>query len=325
MRYQSPISVLLLLLVSACGSDEESARSSESVAPAPEVDAIVDTADKAGFQGVVTLVRDDPYSSNGIVSLELSSGRMLALATGAEPSWSSDRLVYLQKCNGNTSASQVVVQDESGFATIMSDCSDYGYKKSYTQPSISPDGEIAAVFDYEIETGEKTSRFGGLVIRAGLRLFRGASKPSINIYDVSSPAFSSNGDLYALGFGDNPGLFRVDLQSSTAKRIDDGRLTGQSYSLALHPKGSHALFVNNGHIWEVELRTGEPKRLLVYSHEIAFVDYSPDGEEIAFVTRDPLREAIDLRGEKRINIFDREQVTAIPVSFVPSGPISWEE
>ena len=324
MRYKTAIITLASLALAACGSGEDAdARTTQSAKTAPDP-AADRPANATGFQGTLTLTRDDPYSSNGIVSLDIENGQLSALATGSQPEWSGERLVYLQQCKGNTTASQVVALDSDGFATVMSDCSEYGYKKSYTQPAVSPDGKTAAVFDYEIETGEKTSRFGGIIQRPGIRVFTDASTPPSDIYDVSSPAFSKSGTLYALGFDQNPGVFKIDVARRSAERIDDGRLTGQSESLVIHPDETHALFVNNGHLWEMSLESGKPVRLLVYSHEIAFASYSPDGSSIAFVTREPLREAIDLKSGNRVSIFDRDSVTAISVTFVPSGPISWK-
>ena len=318
MPYRLIIAGLASLAVAACGDNSPSPDAEPSAR-----ERVTKQAPKHRFKGTITLERVDPYGPRGVVNFSLRSGTYTADATGSQPYRTKDRLVFLRKCGERGISKEVAVQDEDGFANAMSPCSDYGYKATYSQPKLSPNGKLVALYDHEIENGKKPSGYGIRKI-PGIQVYSSKSKLEGTVFGLTSPAFAPNGDLYGTGTGSRgDGIFKVNRRFSNAERIDDGRLQGASHSLVIHPKGTHALFVNNGHLWEMSLKTGKPRRIHVHSHEIGYATYSPDGTKLAFIARDPLREAVDLPGSKRISIFDEGDVIPVAIDFTPSGPLTW--
>ncbi len=281
-----------------------------------------------GLSGTIILEKDDPMGEHAIMSVNLKSNKIAVEVDGYGPRKVGTNIVFLQTCGDNGANLQVAVADQDGFVSKASPCGGYGFSSAFRSTDISHDGKRIAVHDPDIATGKDSTGFLTLS-NSGIRIYKTGGDEIGTIIGGAAPVWTPKGELLMVGTGRDKelghGIYKADKSLKNTKRIDDGRLNNQVSSLTVHPEGTRVAFVYNGQLWEMNLKTGEPKRLLAHSHEIKYSAYSPDGKKFAFITQEPIDEGIDLGGGYRINIFDRRQVKPFYINFVPDGPLSWTE
>ena len=307
---------LSILALAACSGASENSEKPET--------SIATKSVTADYLGRVVLVHNNVFSGNRtVVSLDLPTRNVSVLATGQKPIMIDGDLIFQQRCG--KSGTQIAIQDEDGFLNTLSPC--FKRQISYSNaPAVSPDKKSFVTYHSQAEAG---SRGLGLTHKApALEIFKGENAVA-KLFGYNAPTYSADAVLYAAGVGEDKregapyGIYRVAQDLSSATRIDDGRINSPIRSLSIHPNGTHALFVMNGQIWEMDISTGAPKRLLMHRFEIFNVAYSPDGQSMVFVVRDPNAEKISMKGGYRIHIYDREKTTPIFTGFPPEGPLSW--
>ena len=165
-------------------------------------------------------------------------------------------------------------------------------------------GELAGHFNSKILYISESGKLRKRVKRLAIMDFDGNNKSFLtngrNL--VLTPIFSKNPyEVFYLSYKDDfPQIFKLDLMSQTS--IPVGGFRGTTYAAAAHPKDSNkvllsAIFDGNSDIYEMDIAQNTATRLTKNPAIDTTASYSPDGEDIVFVS--------DRTGERKIYIMDR--------------------
>lgn len=313
----------LAFALSACGGGEDAGR------PAGEAASEGEGNIEGRFRGRILFESNDPLDAVTVRSINLRNGRIATEAAGRSPnSWDGSEFVFLEKCA--PLSSRVSVVDEDGFVNPVTDCREDESigDGELLSPVISRDGARIAVSDNGIP--DPTVEHVIIVVRKiiGTHVFdRGGEM--LESYSYYGPAtWTRRGDLVMAGTGGQAGfgIFSVGSELGEPERIDDGRISSAISAIDAHPSENKVVFVYNRQIWEMDLSDGRPRRLHAHGYPIVHASYGPNGDAVAFVTADPLDEALATPGGGYdFFIYEDGDVHSVNVPFIPGGPLSWVE
>lgn len=273
--------------------------------------------------------RDGESGPNRVARLDLATGRVAIELDGYGPRVAAGQIIFFQKCGARGLGARAAVADQDGFTKPIGPCDRNTILSNLHNAAPSADLKRFAVVDEKIEarSGDWRAR-----ARAGSRrgvLVQQAEGDQLGVLiGFDAPAWTRSGDLLMAGDGRAEGapygIYRAAPDFSRADRIDDGRLNNRISSIVVAPSDDRVAFIYNGQIWEMRLSDGAPKRRLAYERPIAVVGYAPDGEKLAFIVENTLRERLQRNaGSYFVHVLDGGTVIDLPVRFKPFGPISW--
>lgn len=166
-------------------------------------------------------------------------------------------------------------------------------------------GELAGHFNSKILYISESGKLRKRVKKLAIMDFNGENKTFLtngrNL--VLTPIFSKKpNEIFYLSYKDDfPQIFKLDLMSQMS--IPVGGFRGTTYAAAAHPDDSNkvllsAIFSGNSDIYEMNIAQNVAKRLTKNPAIDTTASYSPDGEDVVFVS--------DRSGERKIYITDKD-------------------
>lgn len=186
---------------------------------------------------------------------------------------------------------------------------------------------------YKALTGEKVGHFNSKILyisesgpvrkrvkKLALIDFAGKNKTFLtngrNL--VLTPIFSKKPyEIFYLSYKDElPQIFKLDLLNQTSVQV--GGFEGTTYAASPHPKDENkvllsAIFDGNSDIYEMDIANNKARRLTKHPSIDTTASYSPDGENIIFIS--------DRSGKRKIYIMDKDG-TSIRMLSIGSGNYS---
>lgn len=276
--------------------------------------------------GVVIFESNTPMEAVQIMRLDLATGQLVVEASGENPFASGEEIVFISRCGEFSLDAAISIADADGFTSTLPDvCDPDATGGRLNTPVMSPDGQVIAVNDPVIPDKDALLSVIGT---DGIRVYARDGTQLAEHQGYAHPVFDSEGRLYASGTGQvegiSHGIYRFDATYANAERIDDGRLNGPLWSTRLHPDGDKIGFVFNGAIFRMSLEAGVPERIVRSAVPIAWMDFSPDGEGVVYVSTDPLDEAIadDDEGYP-LHFVSADGDARYMLTFIPGGPLNW--
>lgn len=318
--------------LAACGGGDE--------APVPEgrsaEQAVTSKAENvrlpSGLKGTLIFERNEPLKQYQVMRMNMRSGRFEVAAEGWDASMGDKSMSFLQLCS--PLAVRAAVTDEDGFSSPVSECFERAtITPDFYRSKMSPDDKLIAVANSAILLPKDelpdtaAARYGiGDNTYVATQIYSVDGELVAELRDFGVGEWTHDGDLVVAGAGGDVGygLFRVDSSFGKPERIDDGRIREEVISMDTHPSEDRVVFIYNGQIFEMDMTSGAPKRIHSHGYPLSSVAYSPDGDDIVFVSNDPLDEAIETPGNGYHMFVLREgDVEMITVPFIPGGPLDW--
>ncbi|MEO0365589.1 MAG: hypothetical protein AAF265_08860 [Pseudomonadota bacterium] len=285
-----------------------------------------------GLRGTLIFTRNEPLKATKVMRLDLKRARYEVAADGWDPSMGDDSMAFLQACS--PLAVRLAVTDADGFSGPASECFELDtITPDFFRPKMSPDDDLIAVANTAILLPEDelpdtaAARFGiGDNTYTATQIYNPDGDLVAELRGFTLGEWTRRGRLVVVGGGGDKdhGLYLADKKLKTAKRIDDGRIRGEIVSIDTHPKEDRVVFVYNGQIFEMDIDSGSPKRIHSHGYPLSAVAYSPKGDAIAFVSSDPLDEAMETPGSGyHLYVLRDGEVDTIVLPFIPGGPLDW--
>lgn len=277
-----------------------------------------------GFEGVLTLERQEAGAPHKIVTLDLASLEMTAAIDGefAHRPAGLDETVFIQRCGPTRAQVRVAVAAADGRIAPVTDCRGsytvLGQGSDQRHPVLSYDGESIAVVDGNLK---------------GVRL--NFQSPAVAVYrrdgtrialfeDMISPAWTRDGRLLMAGIDSERvpnGLYIADASLKSVEPLNLEGLHGRITGIATNRVDDRVAFIFNDQLWGLDLSTGEAGRLTTFSDPALEPAFSPDGRNIAFLSAVPgLSRQRAIYG---LQVFDGSTVHKIPITFSAGGTLSW--
>lgn len=329
------ISVLLLLCIglAACGGSDDAPVAQERAAEKPVAGSKAGNLRlPAGLKGTLIFERNEPLKRDQVMRMNMRSGRFEVAAEGWDASMGDQSMAFLQLCS--PLAVRAAVTDADGFSSPVSECFERDtITPDFYRPKMSPDDKLIAVANSAIPLPKDqlpdtaAARYGiGDNTYAATQIYGLDGGLVAELRDFGVGEWTRDGDLIVAGVGGDVGygLFRVDASFGKPERIDDGRIREEIISMDTHPNEDRVVFIYNGQIFEMDVASGAPKRIHSHGYPLSSVAYSPAGDDIIFVSNDPLDEAIETPGSGYHMFVLRDgDVEMITVPFIPGGPLDW--
>ncbi|MEL7311428.1 MAG: hypothetical protein AAFN07_07955 [Pseudomonadota bacterium] len=321
---------VLLGLLAACGGGGDAPDDAE--ATSRDVAENQTLRVPKGLRGTLIFTRNEPLKATKVMRLNFKLGRYEVAADGWDPSIGENSMAFLQKCS--PLAVRLAVTDSDGFSGPASECFELDtITPDFFRPKMSRDDELIAVANTAILLPKDelpdtaAAQFGiGDNTYVATQIYRPSGELVAELRGFTLGEWTRRGELVVVGGGGDTGygLYRADKKFKSTERIDDGRIRGEIVSLDTHPKKDRVVFVYNGQIFEMDLNSGSPKRIHSHGYPLSAVTYSPSGDAIAFVSSDPLQEAMETPGSGyHLYVLRDGEVDTIVLPFIPGGPLDW--
>ena len=192
----------------------------------------------------------------------------------ATPVWAAlnQPLAFSDVPNNGTSGSEIYLANVDGTGRVNLT----NFQGDDLQPAWSPDGKRLAFVCFRNPNGDFSANQRICVINGDGTGFQVLTETSTDEY---SPAWSPDGKQIA--FASNSGIFVMNADGSSRRRIFDGQLTG---SPDWSPDGQSVVFSLGGEIWVTRIFGGTSLRLTINSVDDTTPRYSPDGSKIVFAS-----------------------------------------
>lgn len=332
MRCLTPLVLVSATLFSACGGDQAAGPEVSGTQVAETVTQGAVTTSK-NFSGNLYFTYVEPLESPRAMALDLESKRYRVVSSGIRPAVQDQTIAYIDFCS--PLSVRLAVTDPDGFSNPITDCIERETisEEDYRWPSISSDGTMIAVTNFQVEgeIDEEEDPYGlGRIV--GSHLYTATQIYDLNgnlqaQFDDMGPAtWTRNGRLILTGRGGEVGfgVFEADKEMSSVKRIDDGRIRDAISAIDSHPRSDQLAFIFNGQLFEMSLASGEVKRIHQHGYPLAGLSYSPDGKYIAMISTNNLEEGFDMPGNGYpIFIYDNGKVHSVMLPFPTSAPLDW--
>lgn len=310
-----------LLATSACGGGDDSGADGSNAGSSTSA-----TTSKR-FSGELFFMSAEPLEAHQVMSMDLRRLSPVVAANGTTPStWGGD-LAFLAPCNPLTV--KLAVEDEDGFVGELSDC----YEEGIVSPdvyavAISPNGKyVSMTNETQLLPAEPGDSYGLLRKKyTATQVFDRDGNQVAEFRGMGHGTWTRDNRLVMAGMDAETGwgIYRADRQLENVERIDDGRLNGGIWGMDAHPHRDRVAFVYNSALWELDMRSGAPKRLHNHGYPLHSAAYSPDGDQIAFVSIDSMEEGHAMPGPGYpIFVYDDGDIETIMVNFIVAGPLDW--
>ena len=317
------------LLLAACGGDDQPA-----AAPGTDTREAQSVGVPGGLKGSLFFIRDEPLKAPQVMRFDFKRGRYEVAADGWDPSMGDRVLAFLQTCS--PLSVRLAITDADGFGSPVSECFELDtITPDFFRPAMSPDDRLIAVANTAIPLPEDelpdtaAAQFGiGDNTYVATQIYQVDGELVAELRGFTLGEWTADGRLVVAGAGGDVGygLFLATRDFSSAERIDDGRIGGEILSIDTHPDDDRLIFVYNGQIFEMDLDSGAPTRIHSHGYPLSAVAYSPNGKAIAFVSADPLAEAMETPGSGySLYVLRDEDVEVINLPFIPGGPLDWTD
>jgi hypothetical protein len=317
----APGSYALTIQATAEGMSTQTATLSVTVTAAPS----------SGLSGTITLARgvvESLYDPGEVVDHNLATGASTLRFTGIDPHRvRTGETAYLARLEAGSIADfGVVVADARGVpGPPLYVCQDFSLtlNRICHTPRLSPDGRLVAF---------GASAGGGSVCKDSYDLYyasyvivRDRSGNEVARFEgFHYPDWLPDGRLLMTGSAcRNAGIWVTDATLGTLTRVDGGQVATPAFGPVISRDGGRALFVWNDQLWSLTL-DGQSTltKLTAFDRAVVAGTWSPDGTMVGALMMaiaggsTPLEALVVFRpGDS--------QATAVPLPFIPYGPISW--
>lgn len=283
------------------------------------------------LSGLLYLESNDPLDAQQVMVRDMSSGQTSVALAGNEAFTWGGEIAYLSSCS--PLAQRLSLADSDGFSIPVSDCFEISaIEQNLQHPVPSPDGQFLVVTNTQMPAKTDSEDIyeqlqASISNYAATMVFTREGEMVAEYVDFGPATFTQDGDLIMAGLGETAGfgVFRVGRDFAKPERIDDGRLSGPIRAITPHPRRERVTFIHNSQIFEMDLGDGKPSRIHSHGYPIAALAYSPRGDKIAYVSDDPLSEAMQTGIGYSVFILEDGEYSRIEVPFIPGGPLSWVE
>jgi hypothetical protein len=272
-------------------------------------------------------VSESVYGPGDVVDHDLTSGTSTLRFTGIDPHRvRTGETAYLARLAGPFDDFAVVVANAQGMpGPPLYVCKEFSLaiNRNCHTPRLSPDGRLVAFG--ATAGGGSVCKDSYDVYYASYVVVRDRSGNEVARFEgFHYPDWLPDGRLLMTGSAcRNAEIWIADATLGTATRVDGGRVTTPAFGPAVTHDGGRVLFVWNDQLWMLTL-DGQSAltRLTAFDRAVMSGTWSPDDAIIGALI--PARVGGGLPLEALVVFRPGDsQSRAVPLPFVPYGPISW--